>query len=900
MKIKGKILIDLATLLIGVVVTVAICLSLLFTSYPSWVRSAESSLVSEEIANMNRVVSQKSITLDDYFGELLSSLNMLAQYARDLYEGNINATQLSSYNGVLDKEPSGRPINFHQDPLYNREISEETSAWWQRDYNRGLAAKPIERVDNSSILDPPLRAVGLSSKILANVYMGYEEDGHFRMFPYQKLDSYVNLKITCGSLITFGFDPRCRQWYTDAKTKGRPLFSRPFVDAGILGTIISAAAPVNSSSRLIGVVAGDVSITALESTVLDLKILKRGYGFLFDRQGDAIIYPGFDKSEPKTVVDLEFPKAGAERTAFAALVSSMAGSASGSGNYTKNGERWRLVYRDIPSAQFTFAMTVPDGDLYAPSNAAKGQIVTAVGIMTAAFVVLVAIVAIGLTCATQRMSQRVIAPVKELTKVTDNYAKGRLDEDIQDQELGSSDLTQIYRTFKGLLVALRFANRAYNTGDIERAARNYQEALNLFTEMNNPKGVAVCKNNLANIEFVKKNYNAAFTLYNEANQKAAEDAKANPGDRTAQLTHSRRICNMAQVWFAKGQSNDAIVAVNQCLQIDREQKAYFDFTKHACFLAEVLHSASRFTEGMAVLDEAESYLGPEQLDPNSLTSPEGFEDPTDRTVARQLVWMTRAELLRETDPMHALQFYSRALGFGTILDREVHGRCLEAIQQLAPQFGHPEVASECTSLMSQHGMVQAKDVMLLLDYSGSMSGSRIKAALRNLLKIFDHHIGDLDRCGMVIFNNQHRVVFHIGEKGRHRDSMRRAIEGCNRPEKSTALYDAIIEGVNQLEGAKQGTRKQWIVALTDGEDNSSRSSLETVRHRMRTFAGGLVIVGIGRLTTETQLRHICSATENGIFIRVELHDGVSALDEAFDQVSEHISNARLNVETFAI
>ena len=60
-----------------------------------------------------------------------------------------------------------------------------------------------------------------------------------------------------------------------------------------------------------------------------------------------------------------------------------------------------------------------------------------------------------------------------------------------------------------------------------------------------------------------------------------------------------------------------------------------------------------------------------------------------------------------------------------------------------------------------------------------------------------------------------------------------------------AFYSAIDMCLEYLQGTLCGT-DDWIVALTDGDDNcSAHITAETVKSKLRSARVGLVIIGIG-------------------------------------------------------
>jgi VWFA-related protein len=117
------------------------------------------------------------------------------------------------------------------------------------------------------------------------------------------------------------------------------------------------------------------------------------------------------------------------------------------------------------------------------------------------------------------------------------------------------------------------------------------------------------------------------------------------------------------------------------------------------------------------------------------------------------------------------------------------------------------------------------DVLLLIDISASMTAqlSFVQEAAIDLL-------GTLrpgDRAGVVFFHSAVHLAHALSED---RDSVARAIRGAH-PGGATAAYEAIYIGLDELLRAAPidgAARRQAVIVLTDGVDNSSRVAFEDV------------------------------------------------------------------------
>jgi Ca-activated chloride channel family protein len=112
--------------------------------------------------------------------------------------------------------------------------------------------------------------------------------------------------------------------------------------------------------------------------------------------------------------------------------------------------------------------------------------------------------------------------------------------------------------------------------------------------------------------------------------------------------------------------------------------------------------------------------------------------------------------------------------------------------------------------LKTHGLA----IVLLLDVSGSMRGPRYEAALAALDALGEALDPD-DRWSVVAFNHTTQVIVGWSEPS---PQVAAALRRSN-PGGGTRLFEAIKDSVRSLEPSP--TRKRAIVAITDGNDQSS-------------------------------------------------------------------------------
>ncbi len=108
-------------------------------------------------------------------------------------------------------------------------------------------------------------------------YLGSAADGHFTMSPPDTLPE--------------GYDPRTRPWYKDAVAAKASTLTEPYEDASTKKMIITVATPVAKDGQEIGVVGGDLDITAVVDMVQKLDLNGLGVAFLVSEDGTVIAHP---------------------------------------------------------------------------------------------------------------------------------------------------------------------------------------------------------------------------------------------------------------------------------------------------------------------------------------------------------------------------------------------------------------------------------------------------------------------------------------------------------------------------------------------------------------------------------------------------------------------------------
>jgi Ca-activated chloride channel homolog len=128
------------------------------------------------------------------------------------------------------------------------------------------------------------------------------------------------------------------------------------------------------------------------------------------------------------------------------------------------------------------------------------------------------------------------------------------------------------------------------------------------------------------------------------------------------------------------------------------------------------------------------------------------------------------------------------------------------------------------------------NIMLVLDVSPSMDDQdKLQNALAGV-KIFLDETRDVDKVGLVVFDRDSHLLVPIDTLSKTRSKI---LDYVNNPDSlprndSTAIYDGVAAGLDELDRLNDHAHINAIVLLTDGKDNSSSTSNKrSVPNRLR-------------------------------------------------------------------
>ena len=124
------------------------------------------------------------------------------------------------------------------------------------------------------------------------------------------------------------------------------------------------------------------------------------------------------------------------------------------------------------------------------------------------------------------------------------------------------------------------------------------------------------------------------------------------------------------------------------------------------------------------------------------------------------------------------------------------------------------------------------NVMLVVDYSGSMADEDRLAHAKQGLDVFFDQLQPQDQVGLTVFDDVVTQLTPLGSFAQNETRLRRKVRNLF-PDGGTAFRDATAEAFEKVSAeAGAGDRINALVVLTDGEDTDSSRSLDGLLHEL--------------------------------------------------------------------
>ena len=869
--IRGKIIVSiLGTLLIGILLVVSVSSVLVFNFSSESADQTFQTMKQEELSNLQSIATDTSLLVDEYIQSVKTDILLARDFATDLFNGRVNATPISSYwaDSKLDtRTPPGKFVDDYYglgvaswdvSTIYAPGVTSNSQFTQFMQDHKSL-------IDVSSNLEFIFKTLHASNPNYIWIYMGFEEASLFRQLPYNDMswareDSY---------------DVKNENWYKNAVTKDSlNIFLDSDPESGL---VLTSSFPVKyDNGTLIGVISVDLPFDSVQEEILGVKVLDNGYSFLTDMNGAIMMHtallsnPDLFGSSVATLESLDFQP-----------VLGQAQVGGGQTTYKKSSETWYVSYEKVGD-EFLLFSAVPESDILRPANAISDKIFSEFWTGMLTFLFAAALLGAAIIYFAREISDRIVEPVNELTEVCQQITRGDLSRDLTGQGGSSAEVSMLYDTFSGLVTTLRFGNEEYYAGNLDRAMANYNQALNLFQTLKNRKGEGICLNNIGNIHRARGNLKDANTVYRESMAIAEELLNtADEADRIdLTVSLASRYNNIGLLYRDIQQYDKAEEYINKALDLDRQVDNSRGFATRYGNLGTIALQRGDLKRAKQLFDEEISVA-------TSLGS--------DRAIA--YARFNQGLYHRASGSVDsAIEEFMETIKIAEGIDVRIGLSSLKNIEELYRERGENSLADEIVSkIQTMARSSKVKEVTFVIDTSGSMAGKRMNAARKGMIEIFKNQVGPRDTVRLIAFSNRvTEIIPPVVKEGNERQILI-TMNRLSNPRGATAFYDALGEAFMELDKTTQ--KDSWLIALTDGDDNSSRKYNLSDLHRLAESSIGtnLVIIGVGRLAHKKDFMAICNATDNGRYIDVSSGVG-DAISSAFEEVSSMLVS--VDVEGF--
>jgi len=651
----------------------------------------------------------------------------------------------------------------------------------------------------------------------------------------------------------------------------------PYYDTVGNGWMISCVAPVYRGSDFIGVLGIDLTLDAVQTAVLNVTLMRSGHAFLVDRSGNAIAHKDLENAIARKLASGGDPVVGiteleTDSTGFRNALSRMTGGEKDIVKVTyKDGKQRYLAFAPVPSAGFSIGVVIPVEEVTGPisevaarmsaSNERTKELMLIIDILA-----IVVVIGVGVT-----LANRTIRPIKELSEAAKAVSEGNLNVNLTGNY--KDELKTLARSFQNVLVTLRLGNIAYYEGDSNKALENYSSALQLFEATENKKGMAMCQNNLGNIYRGWKEYQKALTLYNQA---LKIDEKM--GNRKGMAS---RIGNIGITYKAMGQPDQAMEQYSKALAIDRE-------------LGDKAGIASRLNN-IGILNQEQGNESKAMglfLEALKLDEETGNARGMSSRLNNLAIIYTRQGRYRE-----ALEASLKSFKISQDLeDKRSLANDFVNLHKIYEAMGEHEKAKVFLAKYNEikQGIgTSRKTVIFVLDRSDSMSGAKMDAAKEGAINLFRNKVQQDDNVAIIQFSSESQLLMKLSKRKGNEANFEGIVNGIE-TEGMTAFYDAMGDAIDHFRIMGKDS-SLWIVALTDGDDNTSyRFGLGKTQPGVRDITtyidevgvnATIIIIGVGESVDEKAMRRI--AGSKGKYIPVEEQGQVdigTAIKEAYKEV----------------
>jgi methyl-accepting chemotaxis protein len=284
------------------------------------------------------------------------------------------------------------------------------------DYLAGALNNSMIQGTASPLVKQKLNQFLGTHKSVLNVYLG-SKTGLMILTPDQKLPA--------------GFDPRTRPWYQNALARPEnAVVTDPYIDAITGNEVITISETTKDGSGVVGI---DLNIGALQNINKGIKIGKKGYAFILDKQHNYVTHP---TEKPGT-------------KATGPLIDYMAKNYTGKYNFVNKGQELNAVF---------FTNNITDWKLAAICDPSEAKTEALAIVYKTAIIMLLSLVigTILVYFIVNSITKRLAVLAKAAQKISEGDLTGNLEETKQDEiSLLAASFNDMKKSLQSLLTEVR-------------------------------------------------------------------------------------------------------------------------------------------------------------------------------------------------------------------------------------------------------------------------------------------------------------------------------------------------------------------------------------------------------------------------------------------------------------
>ena len=439
------------------------------------IEQSSGALKTQIIEETTETEKQISSIIQSRFSTAEAFVNSLAKLTGELMdETAINTSRISYFDGLFRIENvSLLPNDARPNATYNGIISTTHSSWFVASSSGNqnqLPAITQSEINRTANLDFFFQTTFLSHPEFGWIYVTFSNTGLMRLYPGTIIDEEP----------TRNYEPRQDKWFTDAVASPNTAVysSRPYSDTeGGLGVLFSITRAIKGNSgQVIGVAGIDLTLAAIQNTILQINILDHsGYSALVTKEGIIVAHPDSNLNSVDEVLSDREPELNA---AFVNEI--LTATSSKVLTFKKATEEYILIVEPLIRPELRLLIFIPVSKVLAPVTAVQERLtMSTAGILVLIALSTVIVLVVSLFIG-NIIAQTVVTPVAKFTNLMKRFSTQNarneifsgLDTvigEIQSDSNSGDEVTQMTGAFKNMLQSVK-----QKTGEQMEAEKNFK------------------------------------------------------------------------------------------------------------------------------------------------------------------------------------------------------------------------------------------------------------------------------------------------------------------------------------------------------------------------------------------------------------------------------------------